>query len=301
MLQLPTQKIPIQEIPINKNIKLFIKREDLIHPQISGNKYWKLFFNINNYLAKNPENPYIITFGGAFSNHISAVSAVGNLAGIPTLGIIRGEELQDKWRDNPTLLFAKRNGMNLKFVTREEYRHKEKLTGFLQKEFPDALIVPEGGTNEEAVSGVKMMLNNDTKDFDYLCTAVGTGGTIAGISKFCEENQKVIGFKVVDDDSLENKVSELTLKKNFNLIDSCFGGYGKIKDENIRFINDFKEKYGIPLEPIYTGKMIQKIFEMIEENYFPENSKILCFHTGGLQGIEGANLLLQKQNRNLII
>ena len=301
MLQLPTQKIPIQEIPINKNIKLFIKREDLIHPQISGNKYWKLFFNINNYLAKNPENPYIITFGGAFSNHISAVSAVGNLAGIPTLGIIRGEELQDKWRDNPTLLFAKRNGMNLKFVTREEYRHKEKLTGFLQKEFPDALIVPEGGTNEEAVSGVKMMLNNDTKDFDYLCTAVGTGGTIAGISKFCEENQKVIGFKVVDDDSLENKVFELTLKKNFNLIDSCFGGYGKIKDENIRFINDFKEKYGIPLEPIYTGKMMQKIFEMIEENYFPENSKILCFHTGGLQGIEGANLLLQKQNRNLII
>ena len=301
MLQLPTQKIPIQEIPINKNIKLFIKREDLIHPQISGNKYWKLFFNINNYLAKNPENPYIITFGGAFSNHISAVSAVGNLVGIPTLGIIRGEELQDKWRDNPTLLFAKRNGMNLKFVTREEYRHKEKLTGFLQKEFPDALIVPEGGTNEEAVSGVKMMLNNDTKDFDYLCTAVGTGGTIAGISKFCEENQKVIGFKVVDDDSLENKICELTLKKNFNIIDSCFGGYGKIKDENIRFINDFKEKYGIPLEPIYTGKMMQKIFEMIEENYFPENSKILCFHTGGLQGIEGANLLLQKQNRNLII
>ena len=301
MLQLPTQKIPIQEIPINKNIKLFIKREDLIHPQISGNKYWKLFFNINNYLAKNPENPYIITFGGAFSNHISAVSAVGNLAGIPTLGIIRGEELQDKWRDNPTLLFAKRNGMNLKFVTREEYRHKEKLTGFLQKEFPDALIVPEGGTNEEAVSGVKMMLNNDTKDFDYLCTAVGTGGTIAGISKFCEENQKVIGFKVVDDDSLENKVSELTLKKNFNLIDSCFGGYGKIKDENIRFINDFKEKYGIPLEPIYTGKMMQKVFELIDEKYFPEDSKILCFHTGGLQGIEGANLLLDKQNRNLII
>lgn len=301
LLQLPPEKIPIQEIPIDKNVKLFIKREDLIHPQISGNKYWKLFFNINNYLAKNPEKPYIITFGGAFSNHISAVSAVGNLAGIPTLGIIRGEELKDKWRDNPTLLFAKRNGMNLQFVTREEYRHKEKLTEFLQKEFPEALIVPEGGTNEDAVSGVKMMLNNETKDFDYLCTAVGTGGTIAGISKYCEENQKVIGFKAVDDDSLENKIFELTLRKNFNLIDSAFGGYGKIKDENIRFINDFKEKYGIPLEPIYTGKMMQKVFELIEEDFFPEDSKILCFHTGGLQGIEGANLLLEKQNRNLII
>ena len=301
LLQLPTQKIPIQEIPIHKNIKLFIKREDLIHPHISGNKYWKLFFNINNYLEKNPEKPYVITFGGAFSNHISAVSAVGSLAGIPTLGIIRGEELKDKWRDNPTLLFAKRNGMNLQFVTREEYRHKEKLTDFLQNEFPDALIIPEGGTNEEALAGVKMMLNDDTKDFDYLCTAVGTGGTIAGISKYCEDNQKVIGFKAVDDDSLENKILELTLKQNFNLINSCFGGYGKIKDENIRFINDFKEKYGIPLEPIYTGKMMQRVVELIEEDYFPEDSKILCFHTGGLQGIEGANLLLEKQNRNLII
>ncbi|MCQ9642038.1 pyridoxal-phosphate dependent enzyme [Chryseobacterium sp. WG14] len=301
VLQLPTEPVPIQEISINKKVRLFIKREDLIHPQISGNKYWKLFYNINKYLEKKPENPYVITFGGAFSNHISAVSAAGNMAGIPTLGIIRGEELQNKWRDNPTLVFAKRNGMNLKFVTREEYRHKEKLTEFLQQEFPDALIVPEGGTNEEAVEGIKMMLNEQTKDFDYLCTAVGTGGTIAGISKFCKDNQKVIGFKVVDDTSLEKKIAELTSKHNFNLIDSGFGGYGKINDENIRFINDFKEKYNIPLEPIYTGKMMQKVFELIEENYFPENTSILCFHTGGLQGIEGANLLLEKQNRNLII
>lgn len=301
LLPLPTEPIPIQEIQVHNNVKLFIKREDLIHPQISGNKYWKLFYNINRYLGNKPGKPYIITFGGAFSNHIAAVSALGNLAGIPTLGIIRGEELQHKWRDNPTLLFAKRNGMNLKFVTREEYRHKEKLTEFLQQEFPEALVVPEGGTNEDAVAGVKMMLNEHTKDFDYLCTAVGTGGTIAGISKFCEENQKVIGCKVVNDASLENKVFELTLKRNFDLIDSSFGGYGKISDDNIRFINDFKEKYGIPLEPIYTGKMMQKVFELIEEGYFPENSRVLCFHTGGLQGIEGANLLLEKQNRNLII
>ncbi|MBL3547507.1 1-aminocyclopropane-1-carboxylate deaminase/D-cysteine desulfhydrase [Chryseobacterium sp. KMC2] len=301
LLQLPTEPVPIQEIFTDKKVSLFIKREDLIHPQVSGNKYWKLFYNINKYLEKNPENPYVITFGGAFSNHISAVSAAGNMAGIPTLGIIRGEELQNKWRDNPTLVFAKRNGMNLKFVTREEYRHKEKLTEFLQQEFPDALIVPEGGTNEEAVEGIKMMLNEQTKDFDYLCTAVGTGGTIAGISRFCKENQNVIGFKVVDDTSLEKKIGELTLKHNFNLIDSSFGGYGKINDENIRFINDFKEKYNIPLEPIYTGKMMQRVFELMEQDYFPENSRILCFHTGGLQGIEGANLLLEKQNRNLII
>lgn len=300
-MKLPEIRIPIIEIPTGKKVQLFMKREDLIHPQISGNKYWKLFFNVNNYLDRKPEKPYIITFGGAFSNHIAAVSAVGHLAGIPTLGLIRGEELKDKWRDNPTLLFAKRNGMNLQFVTREEYRHKDKLTGFLQNEFPDALIVPEGGTNEDAVAGVKMMLNDETKDFDYLCTAVGTGGTIAGISKYSEDNQNVIGFKVVDDDSLENKIMELTLKKNFSLIDSSFGGYGKIKDENIRFINDFREKYNIPLEPIYTGKMMQKVFELIEGGFFPEDSKVLCFHTGGLQGIEGANLLLERQNRTLIV
>lgn len=300
-MKIPEIHIPVIEIPTEKKVKLFMKREDLVHPQISGNKYWKLFFNINKYLDRNPAKPYMITFGGAFSNHIAAVSAVGDLAGVPTLGIIRGEELKDKWRDNPTLLFAKRNGMNLQFVTREEYRHKEKLTGFLQKEFPDALIIPEGGTNAEAVAGVRMMLNEGTKDFDYLCTAVGTGGTIAGLSKYSEDHQKVLGFKVVDDDSLEKRILELTSKNNFSLIDSSFGGYGKIKDENIRFINDFKERYNIPLEPIYTGKMMQKVFELIEEGFFPENSKILCFHTGGLQGIEGANLFLEKQNRTLIV
>lgn len=301
LLKLPTETIPIQEISINKKVRLFIKREDLIHPQISGNKYWKLFYNINNYLERQPENPLIITFGGAFSNHISAVSAVGKLSNIKTLGVIRGEELENKWRDNPTLIFAKRNGMNLKFVTREEYRHKEKLSEFLQQEFPDSLIIPEGGTNPNAVQGVKMMLNNETKDFDYLCTAVGTGGTVAGISQFCEENQKVVGFKVVEDSSLENRISELTSRRNFHLKDAVFGGYGKINDENVRFINDFKDQFGLPLDPIYTGKMMQKVFEMIDEGYFPDGSRILCFHTGGLQGIEGANMLLDKQNRNLII
>ena len=118
LLKLPTKPVSIKEIPIHKKIKLFIKREDQIHPLISGNKILETLSNVNHYLGRNPDNPYIITFGGAFSNHIAAVSAVGSMAGIPTLGIIRGEELQHKWRDNLTLLFAKRNGMNLKFVTR---------------------------------------------------------------------------------------------------------------------------------------------------------------------------------------
>lgn len=300
-MKIPDIHIPIVEIPTEKNVKLFMKREDLIHPYISGNKFWKLFWNVNQYLEHRLQNSLIITFGGAFSNHISAVAAFGNLYGVKTLGIIRGEELEQKWMHNPTLLSAKRNGMNLKFVTREDYRHKDKLTFFLQQEFPEALIIPEGGTNHSAVKGVKMMLNEHTKDFDYLCTAVGTGGTVAGIAEFCEYGQKVIGFKVVQDDSLDNNISELTTKNNYHLIDASLGGYGKLNEENVRFINDFKAKYNIPLEPVYTGKMMQNVFEMINEGYFPEGSKILCFHTGGLQGIEGANMLLEKQNKIVIV
>ena len=190
--------------------------------------------------------------------------------------------------------------MDFQFVTREMYKDKDSLTRILEKEFPTALIIPEGGTNELAVEGIQFMLTEETKSFDYLCTAVGTGGTIAGISKFAEENQKVIGYKVVDDQSLYHKILNLSAQKNFELIEAHGGKYGKITDENIRFINDFKQKYNIQLDPIYTGKMMRKIFEMIEEDYFPPESKILAFHTGGLQGISGANELLKKQNRSLI-
>ena len=299
-MKIPEISIPIIEIPLEKNIRLFLKREDLIHPHISGNKYWKLFYNINSYLEPKPENPFIITFGGAFSNHIAATAALGKKFQLKVLGIIRGEELQNKFQENPTLKLAHENGMEFRFVTREAYRNKESLTQILQKEFPEALIIPEGGTNDRAVEGIQYMLNSETKSFDYLCTAVGTGGTVAGISKFAEENQQVLGFKVVDDDSLYNRVVELSKRNNCKLIEAHDGGYGKISDENIRFINDFKEKYGIQLDPIYTGKMMRKIFELIDNNYFPDGSKILAFHTGGLQGIFGANERLKKQNRPLI-
>ena len=299
-MKIPEISIPIIEIPLEKNIRLFLKREDLIHPHISGNKYWKLFYNINSYLEPKPENPFIITFGGAFSNHIAATAALGKKFQLKVLGIIRGEELQNKFQENPTLKLAHENGMEFRFVTREAYRNKESLTQILQKEFPEALIIPEGGTNDCAVEGIQYMLNSETKSFDYLCTAVGTGGTVAGISKFAEENQQVLGFKVVDDDSLYNRVVELSKRNNCKLIEAHDGGYGKISDENIRFINVFKEKYGIQLDPIYTGKMMRKIFELIDNNYFPDGSKILAFHTGGLQGIFGANERLKKQNRPLI-
>jgi 1-aminocyclopropane-1-carboxylate deaminase len=296
-MKTPVISVPIVEITIHNNVRLFLKREDLIHEEISGNKFWKLFYNINIYLDKIAKERKIITFGGAFSNHIFTVSALGKMLNISTLGLIRGEELVGKWQENPTLRKASENGMEFRFVTRENYREKENLTTELQKEFPEALIIPEGGSNELAVKGIQHMLTNETKEFDYLCSAVGTGGTLAGISRFATKNQKVLGFKVVEDLSLKEKIFEWSGKKNFELISASFAAYGKITDENIRFINNFKEKHGIQLDPIYTGKMMQKLFEMIEDNYFEAGSEILVFHTGGLQGIEGANVKLRKQKR----
>lgn len=297
---IPEITVPIIEIPLEKNIRLFIKREDQIHAEISGNKFWKLFYNINQYLDYKIENPLLITFGGAFSNHIAAVAALGRDLSIPTLSIIRGEELDQKWHENPTLAQAHQNGMNFRFVTREIYSDKDFLTSSLQKEFPHALIIPEGGTNSDAVNGIQHMLGNATKSFNYLCTAVGTGGTVAGLARFSEEHQKVVGFKVVKDSSLAARVSELSGKENYELIESADGGYGKISDENIRFINSFYDKYGVPLDPVYTGKMMMKLLDLIETDYFPDGSEILAFHTGGLQGIRGANEMLKKSNRPLI-
>ena len=299
-MKLLEHKIPIVEIPIESKVRLFIKREDLTHPEISGNKYWKMFYNVKKYLEKEVSERKIITFGGAFSNHIAAAAALGNEFGIKTLGVIRGNELEDSWQENPTLFSAHQNGMSFRFVTRETYRYKEKMMKELQEEFPESLVVPEGGTNENAVEGIQYMLTDETKDFDYICSAVGTGGTVSGLSKFAQPHQKIIGFKAVKDNSLENRIKNLSKKDNFILIDASDGGFGKITDENVRFINEFYQYFGIVLEPVYTGKMLRKIFEMIADDYFPANSKILAFHTGGLQGIVGANEMLKKKNRNLI-
>lgn len=300
MLQIPEHKIPIVEIKTGFDVRIFIKREDLIHPTISGNKFWKLLFNVNQYLESKPENPLLITFGGAFSNHIASVSAFGKEFGIPTIGIIRGNELKNNWQDNPTLSEASKNGMQFFFVSREDYQNKEQLTQKFLEQYPNSLIIPEGGSNEMAVKGVQYMLGNDTKDFDYLCTAVGTGGTIAGISKFAEEHQNVIGIKVVKDNSLENTISEWSRRKNFELIDADEHRYGKISDENVRFINWFYNEYQVPLDPIYTGKMMQKIFDLAEKGFFQKDSKILMFHTGGLQAIKGANQFLKSKGREPI-
>ena len=283
-------------------ISVSIKREDLIHPIISGNKFRKLKYNILE--AKRLQHKTMLTFGGAYSNHIAAVAYSGMQNGFQTIGIIRGEELFDKIQENPTLKFAQECGMVFEFVSREQYRNKNEAIFIesLQEKFCDFYFIPEGGTNDFAIKGCEEILEKQDKVFDYICTCVGTGGTIAGIINSASENQKVLGFLALNTNYLEEHVANFTYHEtNWQLInDYHFGGYGKVTDELIVFMNDFYDKYKILLDPIYTAKMVFGVVDLINKNYFPENSKILMIHTGGLQGILGINNIRNKKNKILI-
>ena len=277
-------------------ISLTIKREDLIHPFVSGNKFRKLKYNLLQ--AKSENKNTLLTFGGAFSNHIAAVAYAGKEQGFRTIGIIRGDELFDKIEENPTLKFAQENGMQFEFVTREEYRHKNE-SAFIEKlkgKFGDFYLVPEGGTNELAVKGCEEILTKEDARFDFVCCAVGTGGTISGLINGSLQHQKILGFPALKGDFLTDEIRIFAKKDNWDLIsDYHFGGYGKVNLELIEFINTFFEETKVPLDPIYTGKMVFGVIDLIHKNYFPAHSKILLVHTGGLQGIEGMNIKLKQK------
>ncbi|WDF60660.1 pyridoxal-phosphate dependent enzyme [Flavobacterium sp. KACC 22758] len=283
-------------IQFPNHISLTIKREDLIHPFVSGNKFRKLKYNLLKAKAENKET--LLTFGGAFSNHIAAVAYAGKEQGFKTIGIIRGDELLDKIQENPTLKFAQENGMQFEFVSREEYRLKSEKS-FIEKlkdKFGDFYLVPEGGTNELAVKGCEEILTEEDSVFNYVCCAVGTGGTISGLINNALPNQKILGFPALKGDFLNDEIRIFANKDNWNLIsDYHFGGYGKINLELIEFINSFFEETKVPLDPIYTGKMVFGVIDLINKNYFPAHSKILLIHTGGLQGIDGMNIKLKQK------
>jgi len=285
----------------NSTVQLALKPEYLIHTFISGNKYRKLKYNLEK--AKDLKNDTILSFGGAYSNHIAATAYAGKFYGFRTVGIIRGEELVDKVDSNPTLKFAKGCGMQFKFVDRETYRHKTEVdfVDSLKAEFGDFYLVPEGGTNLLAVRGCEEILNKNDSDFDVICCSIGTGGTISGVINASKSHQKILGFPALKGDFIREDIRKFATKDNWDLItDYHFGGYGKIKPELIAFINDFKKRYNIPLDPVYTGKMMYGIFDLIEKRFFPKDSKILAIHTGGLQGIEGMNITLKRKEWPLI-
>ncbi|WP_417854486.1 1-aminocyclopropane-1-carboxylate deaminase/D-cysteine desulfhydrase [Xanthomarina gelatinilytica] len=276
--------------------QVFIKPDYLNHPFISGNKYRKLKYNILE--AQQFQKTRLLTFGGAYSNHIAAVAAAGSEFGFKTIGVIRGEELVAKVADNPTLSFAKKQGMHFHFVSRESYRLKttNDFIESLKSKFGDFYLIPEGGTNTLAIKGCEEILTENDKNFDFICCSVGTGGTISGLINSSGTSQNILGFPALKGEFLKEEISKFANNPNWDLIsDYHFGGYAKINTELISFINEFKAQYGLPLDPVYTGKMMYGVFDLIRQGYFPKGAKILAIHTGGLQGIQGMNDALRKK------
>lgn len=292
-----------QQITLPKayGVDLLLKREDLIHPFISGNKYRKLKYNIEE--AKRLQFKTLLTFGGAFSNHLAAVAYAGYEFGFKTVGVVRGDELEHQRQQNPTLAFCKAHGMLFKFVARDVYRTKNTadFIGDLKNEFDDFYLIPEGGANTLAVKGCEEILTEDDFGFNFICTAVGTGGTISGLINCSQPRQQVLGFPALKGSFLQEDISKFVAKNNWRLIaDYHFGGYAKINSELVRFINEFKKAQHIQLDPVYTGKMMFGIFDLIEKGFFPKGSRILAIHTGGLQGIAGMNKKLKQKRLPLI-
>ena len=255
-----------------KGIRLVVKREDELHPFISGNKYRKLKYNL--LLAREKGYGTLLSYGGAYSNHISALSYAGKIHGFKTIGVIRGDELgidlSTTLETNPTLKFA--------------------------------YEIPEGGTNALAVRGCEEILLESDNTYDYICVSVGTGGTISGLINSASDHQTILGFQSLKGNFLEDIISDSTMKRdNWSLNNEYhFGGYAKINEILISFINNFYQQTTIPLDPVYTGKMMFGIMDLVKKDFFKKNISILAIHTGGLQGIEGMNQQLLKKKLPLI-
>lgn len=275
---------PIQQIhsPIwdKRQIELYIKREDLIHPEVNGNKYRKLKYN----LALNPN--CIITFGGAFSNHIHATASAGKLYNIKTIGIIRGE-YDEK---NPTLIHAKNCGMILHFVDRSSYKLKEKseVIKKIISQYDNPLILPEGGNNELARKGtaeVAIEILNQLPNTNIIALSAGTGGTASGILSRKSIDQQLIVFSALKGDFLKDEITGMSGITDFQLqTDYHFGGYARTKPELISFINLFYKDHNIILDPIYNGKGLYGLIDMIEKDQISMGHKIVWILTGGQQG-----------------
>jgi 1-aminocyclopropane-1-carboxylate deaminase len=290
-MSFPYRKTPIDEIREGflegAGVRLFIKREDLNHPEIAGNKWWKLKYNIEEAHDLNCET--LLTFGGAYSNHIYATASAAYANGFKSIGIIRGEETLPL---NSTLSFAKFKGMQLHYVSREEYRQKteEEYLKKLRKQFGHFYLIPEGGSNDLAVKGCAEFATNLLSElhFDYVCLPVGTGGTMAGIIHGMEDKIRVIGFSSLKGGSFLEEEIERFLQpglRNWEIkTEYHFGGYAKQAKEVAAFINEQKTKHDLPLDEIYTAKMMMGIYEEVSKGNFKRDSTILAIHTGGLQG-----------------
>lgn len=294
-------KSVLQEIKIerfnNRGISLFVKRDDLIDPDISGNKWRKLKYNIALCVSKKKDG--ILTFGGAYSNHLVATAAACLQEGLKSIGLVRGEELNPE--SNPTLQRCSELGMELVFISREEYaiRNDKAYHETLGADYPQYQLVPEGGANYYGMVGCQEILSEIDTPFDHVFVAQGTTTTSCGVSFGLKENQNVHvvpvlkGFDAFGEMKAilsKTGIDEETIDDLMNRVvvhgESHFGGYAKYTPELIQFIRDFYRDYGLMLDPIYTGKAMFALMEALESSKY-DNSTVLFIHTGGLQGIAG--------------
>lgn len=295
MFNLPS---PVQRVALGElerfGLELWVKRDDLIHPEISGNKWRKLKYYFE--VAKMEQHELLVSFGGAFSNHLAALAAAGQAFDIPTLGIVRGEDDPT----NPTLNQLRKNDMELRFVTRTAYRNKAKLEAELQFEFPNALVVPEGGAGAFGVKGCTEILAEVKEEFDVVCVACGTGTTLAGLAISAKAEQQVLGFpamkqgiQLIDrtdvllDEAIASGMARTHTHPYTLATEYHFDGFAKINNEQVAFMRTFTEKNGFQLDPVYTGKLFFGLFDMIGNGFFAPGTKVLAIHSGGLQGLGG--------------
>ncbi len=279
IFQLPSPLHKIEnKLTLAHSVELFLKRDDLIHPEVSGNKWRKLKYNLEQ--AKRLGKDTLLTFGGAYSNHITATAAAGKQFGLKTIGVIRGEEY---FPLNKSLQFAKDAGMQLLYADRTSYKDQSALFNTYRELYPDAYIMQEGGANKLAVNGCKEITDEIEIDFDFICCACGTGTTCSGIASNLKSNQKAIAFPVLRNGAFIGDEIKKWGVLDFELItDYHFGGYAKITPELVQFIKDFHAEQNILLDYVYTGKLLFAIFDLIEKKYFPKNSTIIAVHTGGV-------------------
>jgi 1-aminocyclopropane-1-carboxylate deaminase len=293
---LTSANTPLQKIndPLldRMEVNLYVKREDLIHPLVSGNKWRKLKYNLAE--AKVQGKGTLLSFGGAFSNHIYALAAAGKESGFKTIGVIRGKDASE---NNPTLSFARSCGMQLYLIDREDYKKKEdcQFLEELKKRFDNPYIIPEGGSNVLAVKGCAEIIDELTIDFDYITVPCGTGATLAGMVAGLKGKKKAIGFSALKGgdflfDDVNNLLKEYnnTVYDNWTIqLDYHFGGYAKSNTELEVFLKDIEKQHEVPYEPIYTGKMMFGIYDLLKKGFFSPGTTIVAVHTGGLQGLEG--------------
>lgn len=290
---MPTPLQPISHPLLSeKGVELWVLREDLLHPTIPGNKWRKLKYNL--LAAQEQTAETLVTFGGAFSNHIAAVAAAGQEFGFQTIGYIRGEEMLPL---NPTLQFAQSSGMQLKYLSRADYRlrNETRFQAEIEKTGQKLYLLPEGGTNQLAVKGCTEIVSDLTQSWDVLCVAAGTGGTLAGMIAGAAGSGQIIGFPALKGgDFLRDEVADLVQADSGQAFNNWtlqteyhFGGYAKHKPELLSFIRNFQEQHGILLDPVYTGKLLFGVFDLIGKDHFKEGTRIVAVHTGGLQGWAG--------------